>query len=140
MTAPEPRALFLVMLDQGERLRVVHDDEVVIEKVADAILVNHLLEDIFFDLGKIDFCTLQGIVHFLRDGEKIRSALNHSPLRAQSETIHEQSERRNYFSNAAAVVRGIEIRDAQAFDFSRPFGEFAERSPFQQAARNLRSE
>jgi len=29
-------------------LRVVHNNEVVIEKVAHAILVDHLLEDLFF--------------------------------------------------------------------------------------------
>ena len=51
------------------------------------------------------------------DGEKIRAALNHSPLGAKSEAVHEQSERRNYFCHAAAVVGGIEIRDAQAFEF-----------------------
>jgi hypothetical protein len=35
------------------------------------------------------------------------------------EAVHEQSERRNYFGHAAAVVGGIEIRDAQAFEFVR---------------------
>src|SRR4030095_5697820 len=70
-----------------------------------------------FDAGEINFSALKSVVHFLRDREEIGCALNHSPLRAQSETIHEQGERRNYFSNAAAVVRGIEICDAQAFEF-----------------------
>ena len=58
-------------------------------------------------------------MHFLRDGEKIRGSLNHSPLGAESEAVHEQSERRNYFGHAAVVVGGIEIRDAQAFEFVR---------------------
>jgi len=46
----------------------------------------------FFDLGQIDFSTLKGVMHLLRDGEKIRRALNHSPFSAQSEAIHEQGE------------------------------------------------
>jgi hypothetical protein len=49
--------------------------------------------------------------------KKSGSALNQSPLRAQSESIHEQGQRRDYFSNTAAVVCGIEIRDAEAFEF-----------------------
>jgi hypothetical protein len=60
----------------------VHNDEVVIEKVAHAVLVNHLFENLLFDLGEIDFSTLKGIVHLLRDGEKIGRALDHSPLGA----------------------------------------------------------
>ena len=112
MTAPEPRAFFLVMLDQGERLRVVHNDEVVIEKVADAILVNHLFEDLFFDLGKIDFSALEGIVHFLCNGEKIGRALNHAPFGAEAKAVHKQRERRDRLGHAAAVVGGIEICDA----------------------------
>jgi len=107
------------MLNQRQWLRVVHNNEVVVEKIAHAVLVNHLFEDLFLDPGKIDFSALKGIVHFLRDGEKIRGSLNHSPLGAESEAVHEQSERRNYFGHAAAVVGGIEIRDAQTFEFVR---------------------
>ena len=76
MTAPEPRAFFLVVLDQGERLRVVHNDEVVIEKVADAILVNHLFENFLFDAGEIDPGALERVVDFLCDREKIGGALD----------------------------------------------------------------
>ena len=90
----------------------MHNDEVVIEKVAKAVLVDHLLEDFFFDLGKIDFCTLKSIVHFLRDREKIGSALNHAPFGAQSEAVHQQGERRDRLGHAAAVIGGIEICDA----------------------------
>jgi hypothetical protein len=45
--------------------------------------------------------------------------LNHSPLAAQAEAIHEQSERRDRLGHTAAVVGGIEIRDAQVFQFGR---------------------
>jgi hypothetical protein len=115
MATPDPRAFLLVMLDQRQRLRVVHNDEVVIEKVAHAVLVNHLLENFLFNLGEIDLSTLKGIVHFLCDREKIGCALNNAPLGTQPEAIHEQRERRNCLSDAAAVVRGIEIRNTQAF-------------------------
>jgi len=105
------------MLDQRQWLRIVHHNKVVIEKVAQAVLVDHLLENLFFDFGEIDFCALESIVHLLRDQEKIRCALNHSPFSAQSEAIHEKGERRNRLGHAAAVVVGIKIRDAQAFEF-----------------------
>src|SRR5919198_3285730 len=95
----------------------MHNDKVVIEKVSDAVLVNHLLEDFLFDLGQIDFSSLKGIVHFLRDGEKIGCALNYPPFGAQSEAVHEQCEGGNHLGHAAAVVGGIEIRDAQSFKF-----------------------
>src|SRR4030095_2350781 len=49
VTTPDPRTFLLVMLDQRKRLRVMHDDEVVIEKVADAVLVKHLFKNFFFD-------------------------------------------------------------------------------------------
>jgi hypothetical protein len=119
VTPPEPWAFFLVMLDQRQWLRVVHNDKVVIEKVANAVLVNHLLENFFFDAREINFSALKGVVHLLRDREKIRGPLNYSPFCAQSEAVHEQSERRNYFRNAAAVVGGIEICDVKALQSYR---------------------
>jgi hypothetical protein len=103
------------MLEQRERLRIVHDDKIVIEKIAHAVLVNHLLEDLFLDPGKIDFSSLKSIVHLLRDGEKIRGSLNHSPLGAKAKAVHKQRERGDRLGHSTAVVGGIEIRDAQAF-------------------------
>ena len=77
------------MVDQRKRLRVVHDNKIVLEKIAHAVLVNDLLENFFFDAGEIDLCALEGVVHFLRDREKIGSSLDDAPLSAQSKAVHE---------------------------------------------------
>ena len=55
------------MLDQGQWLWIVHDDEIVLDKIAHAVFVNHLLEDFLFDLGEIDFAPLQRVVHLFGD-------------------------------------------------------------------------
>ena len=49
MAAPDPGTFLFVMLDQRQWVRVVHDDELVLEKIADAVFVNHLFVDFFFD-------------------------------------------------------------------------------------------
>ena len=105
------------MLNQGQRLRVVHNDEVVLEKIAHTVLVNHFFENFLFDGGEINPAALERVVHFLRDRGKIGCALNDAPLGAQPEAVHEQRERRNRLGYATAVVSGIEIRNAQAFQF-----------------------
>ncbi len=42
----------------------MHDDEVVPDEIAHAILINDLLADFLFDAGKVDVSALQGVVHF----------------------------------------------------------------------------
>jgi hypothetical protein len=92
------------MLDQRQRLRVVHDDKIVVEKIPHAVLVNHLLEDFLFDSRKIDFSTLKCIVHFLGDREKIGCPLDNAPFSTQTEAVHEQGERGDHLPHTIAVV------------------------------------
>jgi hypothetical protein len=49
MTTPDPRAFLFVVFNQRQRLRIVHDDKIVLDKIAHAVLVNHLLENFLFD-------------------------------------------------------------------------------------------
>ena len=49
MATPEPWAVLFVELNQGQRLRVVNNDEIVIEKVADAVLIKDLLKNFLFN-------------------------------------------------------------------------------------------
>ena len=126
------------MLNQGQRLRVVHNDEVVLEKIAHTVLVNHFFENFFFDGGEINPAALERVVHFLRDREKIGCALNDAPLGAQPEAVHEQRERRNRLGYATAVVSGIEIRNAQAFQFGGLLANTMNGLWFRSVAHNLR--
>ena len=86
------------------------------KKIANAVLVNDLLDNFLFDAGQIDLTSLQGVVHFLGDGEEISRALDHAPFSAKAETIHEQGERGNHLGHAAAVISRIEIHHAQTLE------------------------
>jgi hypothetical protein len=114
------------MFDQRDRLRVVHNHKIVLKKIADAVLVNHLLEYLLFDLGKIDLGALERVMHLLGDREEIGCALDHPPLGAKTEAVHEQRERGKCLGYAAAVICRIEIRDAQVLSACLPYHEYAE--------------
>src|SRR5437763_11512092 len=101
MAAPDPRTCFLVMLDQRQRLRVVDNHEIVLEKIADAVFVNDLFKNFLFDSGQIDLPALKRVVHLFRDREKIRRSLDDAPLGPKTEAVQEQSERRNDLDHAA---------------------------------------
>ena len=88
VTTPEPRTLFVIVLDQRQGLRIVHDHKIVFEEVAHAVLVNHLFEDFFLDAGEIDLPSLKRVVHLLGDREEIGCALDDAPLGAQTEVVH----------------------------------------------------
>ena len=118
VAAPDPRAFFLVMLDQWQRLRVVHNHEIVLEKIAHAVFVNDLFKNFLFDSGQIDLPALKRVVHLFRDREKIRRSLNDAPLGPKTEAVHEQSERGNHLGHAAAVIGRIEIRHPQIFELA----------------------
>ena len=119
VATPDPRTIFFVMLDQGQRLRVVHNHEIVLQKIADAVFVNDLFVNFLLDAGEIDLSALQRVVHFLGDREKIRRALNHAPLGPKTETVQQQSERRNRLGHTAAVVGRIEIRYPESLELAR---------------------
>ena len=57
-------------------------------------------------------------MHLLRDREKIGCALNHAPLGAKTETVHEQGKRGNRLSYTASVIGRIKIGDAQTLELS----------------------
>ena len=112
MAAPDPGALLLVMIDL--RLRIVNDYKIVIQKIARAVFVDHLLENLFFDAGEIDLATLERVVHFFCNREEIRRSLNNPLFGAQTEAVPKQRECGKRLRHAAAVVSGIEVRYPQA--------------------------
>ena len=80
VAAPNPGILFLIVLDQRKRLRIVDDDIIVIEVVPNRILMDHAFVDLQFEVREVDIAALQCIVHFLGDIEEVRRALDHSPF------------------------------------------------------------
>jgi len=104
------------MLDQRQRLRIMYDHEIVPDEIANAVFINHLFEDFFFDAGKIDLAALQRVMHLFGDREKIGRALNDTPFGLQAETVHEQRHGRKHLGHATAVIGRIEIGYVQIFE------------------------
>src|SRR5438094_2994551 len=86
------------------------------KKITNAVFVNHLFVDFFFDAREINFSALERVVHLLCDREKVSGALNYAPLGAKTKAVHEQGEGRNHLGHAASVIGRIEIGHAQAFE------------------------
>src|SRR6266480_5053790 len=86
------------------------------KKITNAVFVNHLFVDFFFDAREINFSALKRVVHLLCDREKVSGALNYAPLGAKTKAVHEQGERRNHLGHAASVIGRIEISHPQAFE------------------------
>ena len=49
VATPDPRTFFLVELDQGQRLRIMHDHEIVRNEVAHTVLKGDLFKNLLFD-------------------------------------------------------------------------------------------
>ena len=71
VATPDPGGFFLVVLDQRQRLPVVHDHKIMLQKSADAVFVYDLLVVFLSYAGKVDLRNLQSIMDLFRDREKI---------------------------------------------------------------------
>jgi len=69
---PHPGAALPVMVHKGKGLGIMDDDHVVVEVVADSVLVDGVLVDLLLARCEIDRPTLEGIVELLRDAKKVR--------------------------------------------------------------------
>ena len=96
------------MLDQRQRLRIVHNDEVVVEKIAHTVLVNHLFENFLFDAGEIDPGALERVVDFLCDREEIGGALDALFHGSDLATLSEVNDLHPAFLRAQDVV-GLDV-------------------------------
>src|SRR6516164_10060547 len=97
MATPKPRTLLRKMVNQGQRLRIVYQDYVVVDAVPNSVFEIHLLENARLYFGEVNVGTLKSVVHFLRDVEEIRSSLDYTPLSLYSEAIHYQRHSRAQF-------------------------------------------
>ena len=99
------------MLDERQRLRVVHDHHVMIEMQARRVFERHLLVDLHLQVGEIDVAALQGVVHFLGDAEEVRAAFDHAPAGPDAGGVHQQRQRGQQLGDAAAVIGRIDVDD-----------------------------
>jgi hypothetical protein len=53
VATPEPRTLLRKVVNQGHRLRIVHEDHIVVDTVPHGVFEVHLFEDARLDLGKL---------------------------------------------------------------------------------------
>src|SRR5207253_4999120 len=72
-----------------------------------------------FYCREIDLAALQRVVEPLGYGKEIGRTLNHAPLRAQAEAVHEQGERRKRLGHAAPVEGRVEIHYPKTFERPR---------------------
>jgi hypothetical protein len=99
--------------DHRKRLQIVDDHDIVGEVVPDDVLVDHLFVDPLFPVGEVDLAALEGIVHLLRDAEKIGRPLDHPPAGLDSKAVHEQRLGGQEFRDAASVIRRIDVSDVK---------------------------
>jgi hypothetical protein len=107
------------MADERQRLRVVHDHDVMVDMVAHRVLIADLLVYLHLEVGELDIGSLQGVVHLLGDAEEFRSALNHPPAGLDANGIHQQRQRRQNFRDAAAVIGRVYVDDVHVAEAPR---------------------
>src|SRR5207253_5259538 len=71
MAAPDPRIALPVMDDERQRLRVVHDNHVMLEMITEGILEDDIFVNAPFEIGKLKWLSLKRVVHPLGDTEEI---------------------------------------------------------------------
>jgi hypothetical protein len=93
MTLPQPRHFAIgEMVDQRQRLGIVHDDRVAIVKVkACAIFEYNLLVDCLFNVRKIDVLALQRVVKLFGAAKEAWRSLNQMPVGFDPCCVHHQS-------------------------------------------------
>ncbi len=91
------------IVDERQRLRVVDDDETLIQVSADGIFLNDFLINFQLFFRKVDVAALQGVVEFLGYGEKVWTSLNDAPAGPNASAVHENGQRRKKLGNAAAI-------------------------------------
>ena len=103
-------------MDQRKRLRVVDDDEIVVDMIPHRVLVHHLLVGLHLQFREVDVVPLKRVVDLLGDAEEIRPALQDPPTRMHARRIHQQRKRGKKLGHTAAVIGGTDIDDVQIRD------------------------
>src|SRR5437870_1745439 len=117
VAAPDPRASRLVMSDHRERLRVVDDYEVVaFQIVSDRVPVHYVIIDVHLQLAEIQFFALKRVVHLLGYAEEVGSALNGPPSGLDSHAAHQEGQRIQQLSHAAAVMGRVDVRNVKILE------------------------
>ena len=111
---PHPGAALPVMVHKGKGLGIMDDDHVVVEVVADSVLVDGVLVDLLLARCEVDRPALKGIVELLRDAEKVRGTLDHPPAGLNPYIVHKKGERRKEGSDSTPVIDGVHMGHVEA--------------------------
>jgi len=103
VAAPHPWTGAAVMIDQRQRLRVVHHHEVVVHVHAQGVLEIDLLVDLLLQLGEVDLAALQRVVQLLGDVEEVGAALDQPPVGLDAKVAREQGGGGQHLRDAPAV-------------------------------------
>jgi len=113
VTAPDPGRLLAIVPNERQRLRVVHDDDVMVEMIAGRIFESDLFVDVELQVRQIDIRALQSVVHLLRDAKEIGPALDDPPSGFDPGTVHQQSGGGQEFGHATAVIGRVDVSHVQ---------------------------
>jgi len=110
VTTPDPGAVLLVVLDHGQRLRIVDDDQVVgLQVVPDGVFVNDLFVDLHLPVAQVDRVPLEGVVHLLGNAEKIRRSLDDPPPGLDPHAVHEKAHGGKELRHPAPVIGRVDV-------------------------------
>src|SRR5262245_29884400 len=109
VAAPDPH-LCATPLDEGQRLRIVHDDHVVDELrwISDVVENDGAVKRLLLR-RRPDWSAMQGIVDLFREGEKVRLPVDDQPVALKPKITHQWREAGKNFCHAATVPRGIDV-------------------------------
>src|SRR5262245_9014800 len=122
MAAPDPWARVLIELSKRQGLRIVHDNNVMLQMHSERVLERDLLIGAALAISDFDRRPLQAVMEFLGEGEELRTAFHDTPAHLDAHGIHEQRQRRQDLGHSTAVLRRADVDDVEILQL-RSLGE-----------------
>lgn len=114
MAAPEP-SLMIAQLNQAQRLRVMHDDDVeLIEPLLGGIGVRNVAVHGHGARRELHRVAMQAVVYILGEGKELRRSIDDQPLGLNAHVIHERGQAREDLGDPAALVGRIDMQNLDA--------------------------
>jgi hypothetical protein len=102
-----------IVLDHGEGLRIMNDDEIVVKMVSDGVLTDHIFVDLPFLARHMEIPPLEPVVHLLGDAEEVGGALDDAPPGFDSDRVEQDGKRTEEFGYPTPVVGGVYVGHMQ---------------------------
>jgi hypothetical protein len=125
MASPNPWLTFAVRADKGKRLWVVDYDTVVVDMGEPCKSFIDVEIELLFSIGKSELGSLQGVVKAFCNFKELLAAVKYSPARVNTNIVHQQDQRVQNFSDAAALVRCVQVNDMLVVKPSCSFVDFS---------------